>query len=79
MRRAPRVVRPSTRGDGSRSLSLGAGLGAALGCASIAAIAAADTMRFTDVTAASGIAMTLTSGGTPSRQILEVKGGGLAL
>lgn len=79
MRRAPRVVRPCTRGDGSRSLSLGAGLGAALGCASIAAIAAADTMRFTDVTAASGIAMTLTSGGTPSRQILEVKGGGLAL
>ena len=34
---------------------------------------------FTDVTAAAGVALTMTSGGTPARQILEVKGGGLAL
>jgi hypothetical protein len=40
---------------------------------------ASDSIRFTDVTAESGIAFTLTSGATPSTQILEVKGGGLAL
>ena len=36
-------------------------------------------IRFTDVTAQSGIALTLTSGATPSTNVLEVKGGGLAL
>ncbi len=36
-------------------------------------------LHFTDVTAESGLAMTLTSGADPARQILEVKGGGLAL
>ncbi len=36
-------------------------------------------MHFTDITAESGINMTLTSGATPSSQVLEVKGGGLAL
>ncbi len=36
-------------------------------------------IRFTDVTAESGIQWTTTSGVTPSTQILEVKGGGLAL
>lgn len=35
--------------------------------------------RFQDATAESGVAMTITSGRTPSTQILEVKGGGLAL
>ena len=34
---------------------------------------------FTDVTSDSGVAMQTVSGGTPSTQILEVKGGGLAL
>jgi len=37
------------------------------------------SLHFRDVTATSGIDFSLTSGGTPSRQILEVKGGGLAL
>jgi hypothetical protein len=36
-------------------------------------------IRFEDVTAGSGIDATMTSGGLPSSQILEVKGGGLAL
>lgn len=37
-------------------------------------------LRFTDVTATSGVAgVVMTSGGTPSTQVLEVKGGGLAL
>lgn len=36
-------------------------------------------IRFTDVTAQSGIDFTLTSGATPSSHILDVKGGGLAL
>ncbi len=35
--------------------------------------------RFTPVTDSAGLVATMTSGGTPSRQILEVKGGGLAL
>lgn len=35
-------------------------------------------LHFTDVTAKTGIDFTLTSGRTPSTQILEVKGGGLA-
>jgi hypothetical protein len=39
----------------------------------------ATTLRFTDTTAESGLAATMTSGGLPSQQILEVKGGGLAL
>ena len=41
--------------------------------------APADGIRFTDVTAQSGIACTPISGETPSTHILEVKGGGLAL
>jgi len=36
-------------------------------------------LHFTDTTAASGVALTLTSGRSPATQILEVKGGGLAL
>jgi len=36
-------------------------------------------LHFTDVTAQSGIDFTTTSGRTPSTQILEVKGGGVAL
>jgi enediyne biosynthesis protein E4 len=35
--------------------------------------------RFTDVTAASGLHMTVASGATPSTQVLEVKGGGLGV
>ena len=38
-----------------------------------------DDMRFTDVTIQSGVSGVLTSGSTPSTQVLEVKGGGLAL
>ena len=41
--------------------------------------AAVPALHFTDVTASSGVALTLTSGRSPSTQILEVKGGGLAL
>ncbi len=36
-------------------------------------------IRFTDVTAESGLAFTPTSGASPSSAVLEVKGGGLAL
>lgn len=43
------------------------------------AFALPDGIRFTDVTAESGVVATLTSGRMPSSQILEVKGGGLAL
>jgi len=39
----------------------------------------ADSIRLEDVTAASGLDAVMTSGGMPSRAILEVKGGGLAL
>ncbi len=37
------------------------------------------TLAFTDVTSESGLVCTLTSGAMPSTQILEVKGGGLAV
>lgn len=37
------------------------------------------SLHFTDVSAASGLDMVITSGRSPSSQILEVKGGGLAL
>lgn len=37
------------------------------------------TIRFTDVTASSGLVCTPTSGASPSSVVLEVKGGGLAL
>lgn len=37
------------------------------------------SIRFTNVTASSGIAITPTSGASPSTVVLEVKGGGLAL
>lgn len=36
-------------------------------------------LHFTDVTAASGLSIVTTCGGTPSTQVPEVKGGGLAL
>src|SRR4029077_13949376 len=36
-------------------------------------------LHFTDVTAQSGLDMTLTCGRSPSTQLVEVKGGGLAL
>ena len=38
-----------------------------------------DPFEFEDVTDGSGLGMTTVSGETPSTQILEVKGGGLAL
>jgi hypothetical protein len=44
-----------------------------------AAPAAPAPFSFTDATPGSGLALTLTSGGDPPRQIVEVKGGGLAL
>ncbi len=54
--------------------------GSALAAAGVAAAApAASPMRFVDATATSGIAIKLTSGSSPSRQILEVNGGGVAL
>ncbi|MFM7050526.1 MAG: CRTAC1 family protein [Planctomycetota bacterium] len=44
------------------------------------ALTCADSaIRFTDITAQSGIDCTTASGATPSQQVLEVKGGGLAL
>jgi hypothetical protein len=51
----------------------------ALACAVTSQEPPASTIRFTDVTAQSGIAMTTTSGSTPSTTVLEVKGGGLGL
>jgi len=42
-------------------------------------VASPSALHFTDVTARSGVTMAITSGRTPSTQILEVKGGGLAL
>ncbi|MFN9125018.1 MAG: FG-GAP repeat domain-containing protein, partial [bacterium] len=51
----------------------------ALACAATSQEPPASTIRFTDVTAQSGIAMTTTSGSTPSTTVLEVKGGGLGL
>ena len=36
-------------------------------------------IQFTDVTATSGVALTMTSGSNPSQQIVDAKGGGLAL
>ena len=47
--------------------------------AALHAPAVAGGMRFSDVSDASGIDLTMTSGRTPSRDILEVNGGGLAL
>ncbi|MCP3902617.1 MAG: CRTAC1 family protein [Planctomycetes bacterium] len=44
-----------------------------------AAPATPKTARFTDVTAESGLGMVTTCGRVPSREILEVNGGGLAL
>ncbi len=41
--------------------------------------AAAPHIHFTDATAGSGLVCTLTSGALPSQEILEVKGGGIAL
>jgi hypothetical protein len=41
--------------------------------------AAVPALHFSDVTARSGVALVLTSGRSPSTQILEVKGGGLGL
>ena len=50
------------------------------GCASTrSARAAALPLHFTDVTKESGVDMVITSGRAPSTQILEVKGGGIAL
>ncbi|MCH7700238.1 MAG: CRTAC1 family protein [Planctomycetes bacterium] len=48
---------------------------------SFGSVAAADdtSIRFTDVTDESGINLVMTSGGTPSREILEVNGGGVAM
>jgi len=39
----------------------------------------AGALRFTDATAASGVAFTMTSGAAPPREILDVNGGGIAL
>lgn len=39
----------------------------------------ANPIRFSDATADSGLSALMVSGGTPSREILEVKGGGIAL
>ncbi|MFO0830029.1 MAG: CRTAC1 family protein [Phycisphaerales bacterium] len=44
-----------------------------------AALAPAEGIRFTDVTSTSGVDALMTSGRMPSSEILEVKGGGLAL
>jgi hypothetical protein len=58
---------------------------ASLGCASVGHAStppsedSKSAIRFTDVTATSGIAFTPTSGSSPSSVVLEVKGGGLAV
>ncbi len=46
---------------------------------SIARPADTSKLRFTDATRQSGVRFKMTSGGTPSREILEVNGGGVAL
>ena len=52
-------------------------IAASVACAAIAL--RAPPVRFEDATASSGIAAVMTSGRLPSQQIVEVKGGGLAL
>ena len=51
----------------------------AIAFALLAQVAPERPIRFEDATSSSGISATMTSGGMPSRQIIEVKGGGLAL
>lgn len=48
-------------------------------CAFAASTARASSIRFTDVTKSSGIDFTMTCGKMPSREIIEVNGGGVAL
>jgi len=64
------VIRP--RGATAAALAVAAVLAAV-------ARAAVPALHFTDQTARSGIDVVLTSGRSPATQILEVKGGGLAL
>jgi hypothetical protein len=64
------VIRP--RAATAAALTVAAALAAV-------ARAAAPSLHFTDQTARSGIDVALTSGRSPATQILEVKGGGLAL
>jgi len=64
------VIRP--RGATAAALAVAAVLAAV-------ATAAVPALHFTDQTARSGIDVVLTSGRSPATQILEVKGGGLAL
>jgi hypothetical protein len=54
-------------------------LAPAIALAAFAIDPPAASIRFTDVTAQSGLAMTPTSGATPPTVVLEVKGGGLGL
>jgi len=54
-------------------------LGLAVGATVVAMALAHAGLHFSDVTARSGVDMVITSGRSPSTQILEVKGGGLAL
>ena len=64
------MIRP--RGATAAALAVAAVLAAVAG-------AAVPALHFTDQTARSGIDVVLTSGRSPATQILEVKGGGLAL
>ena len=64
------MIRP--RGATAAALAVAAALAAV-------ARAAVPALHFTDQTARSGIDVVLTSGRSPATQILEVKGGGLAL
>jgi hypothetical protein len=63
----------------TRAALLGAGIAIVAGHAAIAQGPASSGIRFTDVTAASGIDLVPTNGASPPSTVLEVKGGGLAL
>ena len=65
--------------DPSRKVPRTIALSAWVCVASIATAPGASELRFTDATKASGIDFTMTSGRTPSREILEVNGGGVAM
>ena len=82
MRRRRAVAGPAALRRGAwRVVAALAASGCLPGCADggAAPAAAPGPLHFRDVTAASGIHLVTTSGRTPSTQILEVKGGGLAL
>jgi hypothetical protein len=69
----------STPGTASHSSTSSSSPSASSPAAASTASASALPLHFTDVTKSSGVDMVITSGRSPSTQILEVKGGGIAL